>query len=79
MAIDDTVVTEQATHEGRDGRDLRGCPVMHEDFSRAREVGSHWEWADELRESAPVYFNTFAQGYWIFTRHDAVREIYKTP
>ena len=79
MAIDDTVVTEQATHEDMDGRDLRGCPVMHEDFSRAREVGSHWEWADELRESAPVYFNTFAQGYWIFTRHDAVRDIYKTP
>ena len=44
-----------------------------------RAVGSHWEWADELREGSPVYFNTFAQGYWIFTRHDAVRDIYKTP
>ncbi len=52
---------------------------MHEDYSRTREVGSHWQWADELRESSPVYFNTFAQGYWIFTRHDAVRDIYKTP
>ena len=52
---------------------------MHEDFSRPRAAGSHWEWADELRESDPVYFNTFAQGYWIFTRHDAVRDIYKTP
>lgn len=79
MAIDDTVVTEQATDEDMDDRDLRGCPVMHEDFSRARDAGSHWEWADELRETAPVYFNTFAQGYWIFTRHDAVRDIYKTP
>ena len=56
-----------------------GCPVMHEDFSRTRAVGSHWQWADELREGSPVYFNTFAQGYWIFTRHDAVRDIYKTP
>jgi cytochrome P450 len=26
-----------------------------------------------------VFFNTFAQGYWVFTRHDAVRDIYKTP
>ena len=26
-----------------------------------------------------MYFNTFAQGYWVFTRHDAVRDIYKTP
>jgi cytochrome P450 len=60
-------------------RDLAGCPVMHEDFSRARAVGFHWDWADELREGSPVYFNTFAQGYWIFTRHEAVREIYKTP
>jgi cytochrome P450 len=60
-------------------RELAGCPVMHEDFSRARAVGFHWDWADELREGSPVYFNTFAQGYWIFTRHEAVREIYKTP
>ena len=35
--------------------------------------------ADELREQGPVFFNTFAQGYWVFTRHDAVRDIYKTP
>ncbi|HLJ02117.1 MAG TPA: hypothetical protein VKT31_01680, partial [Solirubrobacteraceae bacterium] len=60
-------------------RDLAGCPVMHEDFSRLRAAGSYWAWADELRERSPVYFNTFAQGYWIFTRHDAVRDIYKTP
>jgi cytochrome P450 len=79
VAIDDTVVTEQATQKDAEDRELGGCPVMHEDFSRARAAGSHWEWADELRESAPVYFNTFAQGYWIFTRHDAVRDIYKTP
>src|SRR5947209_5758153 len=61
------------------GRDLTGCPVLHEDFSRIRAAGVHWQWADELREGSPVYFNTFAQGYWIFTRHDAVRDIYKTP
>jgi cytochrome P450 len=60
-------------------RDLGGCPVMHEDFSHPRPVGSYWRWATELREESPVYFNTFAQGYWIFTRHDAVRDIYKTP
>jgi cytochrome P450 len=88
VAIDDTVASETATsHAAQDrglgscpvDRDLGGCPVMHEDFSRMRRVGSHWRWADELREGSPVYFNTFAQGYWIFTRHDAVRDIYKTP
>ena len=60
-------------------RELGGCPVMHRDFAPAQAAGCHWELADELRESSPVFFNTFAQGYWIFTRHDAVRDIYKTP
>ena len=60
-------------------RELGGCPVMHRDFSPAQPAGCHWEQADELRESSPLHFNTFAQGYWVFTRHDAVRDIYKTP
>ena len=60
-------------------RELGGCPVMHRDFSRAQAAGCHWEQADELRESSPLYFNTFAQGYWVFTRYDAVRDMYKNP
>ncbi len=52
---------------------------MHGDFSRIREAGSHWQWADQLREDSPLYFNTYAQGYWVFTRHDAVRDMYKNP
>ncbi len=51
---------------------------MHRDFSPTQAAGCHWQLADELRETSPVYFNTFAQGYWVFTRHDAVRDIYKT-
>ena len=89
MAIDDTVINVPTNAlEGDEqavpgcpvtGRNLNGCPVMHEDFSRTRQIGFHWLWADRLREESPVYFNTYAQGYWIFTRHDAVRDIYKTP
>jgi cytochrome P450 len=30
-----------------------------------------------MREQSPVFFNQFAQGYWVFTRHDAVQDIYK--
>jgi cytochrome P450 len=60
-------------------RELAGCPVMHRDFAPQQAAGCHWQLADELRETSPVYFNTFAQGYWVFTRHDAVRDIYKTP
>ena len=60
-------------------RELGGCPVMHRDFSRAQAAGCHWEQADALRESSPLYFNTFAQGYWVFTRYDAVRDMIAVP
>ena len=54
----------------------RSCTATSPEPSRRDAVG---RLADELRETGPVFFNTFAQGYWIFTRHDAVRDIYKTP
>jgi cytochrome P450 len=56
-----------------------GCPVFHQDFSEPQPIGCHWALADRLREQAPLYFNSYAQGYWIFTRHDAVKDIYKNP
>src|SRR5919108_370120 len=61
------------------GRDLGGCPVKHFDFSPARPIGQHWELAKELRLACPHFFNAFAQGYWVFTQYDAVRDIYKHP
>jgi cytochrome P450 len=72
-------MTETAGHFDTVDRELAGCPVMHRDFAPQQAAGCHWQLADELRETSPVYFNTFAQGYWVFTRHDAVRDIYKTP
>ncbi len=72
-------MTDLVTPADAPPRDVGGCPVMHRDFSEPQPAGCHWEMAKELREGSPVYFNTFAQGYWVFTRHDAVRDIYKTP
>ncbi|HET9737554.1 MAG TPA: cytochrome P450 [Solirubrobacteraceae bacterium] len=72
-------MSDTLSHSETAGRDLGGCPVMHRDFAPAQAAGYHWELADELRETSPVFFNAFAQGYWVFTRHDAVRDIYKTP
>jgi cytochrome P450 len=60
-------------------RDIGACPVIHADFSEAKAACRYLELADELRESSPAFFNTFAQGYWVFTRHDAVKEIYQKP
>ena len=56
-----------------------GCPVIHLDASPPRELGSHWQKANELREISPAFFNTHAQGYWVFTRYDEVREMYQHP
>jgi cytochrome P450 len=41
------------------------------------EACSYLRLGDEMREQSPVFFNEFAQGYWIFTRHDAVQDVYK--
>jgi cytochrome P450 len=72
-------MTEMAASPQTPQRDVGGCPVMHRDFAPPGPAGCYWDLAKELRDGSPVYFNTFAQGYWIFTRHDAVKDIYKTP
>ena len=56
-----------------------GCPVIHLDASAPLEAGAHWEKANELRETSPTFFNSHAQGYWVFTRYDEVREMYQHP
>ena len=60
-------------------RELGGCPVMHRDFTEPAAAGTYWALADELRERGHAHFDTVAQGFWVFTRHDAVREIYGQP
>ena len=60
-------------------REVGGCPVMHLDVHRPADVGSYWALADELREQSPAIFDTVAQGFWVFTRHEQVREIYAQP
>ena len=58
-------------------RDVGGCPVMHFELSADREAGRYWADADALREQMPVFFNTVAQGFWVVTRHDAVKQLYQ--
>src|SRR3954449_2983575 len=62
------------------GDEVTGCPVMHQDFSTTRKAGDYWSLANELRESCPHFYNKYqGGGYWVFTRHEAVNDIYKTP
>ena len=63
-----------------EGAEVTGCPVMHQDFSTTRNLGDYWALANELRESCPHFYNKYSGGgYWVFTRHEAVKDIYKTP
>ncbi len=55
------------------------CPALHADFSAPREAGSHWRLANEYRAMGPALFNTMAQGYWMFTDHERVRDMYRNP
>jgi cytochrome P450 len=58
-------------------RPAMGCPVVHADYSEHGEACGYFRLADAMREESPVFFNEFAQGYWVFTRHDAVQDVYK--
>ena len=60
-------------------RELGGCPVVHLEVAAPADAGTHWRLADELRETGPRFFNTLAQGFWMFTRHEQVKEIYQQP
>ena len=71
---------ESSVTAERNGTEVTGCPVMHHDFSKTRELGAYWELANELRESCPHFYNKYEDGgYWVFTRHEAVKDMYKTP
>jgi cytochrome P450 len=69
--------TDLGRPESVSGRAATGCPVVHADFSQPMEAGGYLTLGDMMREQSPVFFNEFAQGYWVFTRHDAVQDIYK--
>lgn len=58
-------------------RELIGCPVVHLDVSAPKEAGAYWRLADELRETGDRIYNTLAQGFWMFTDYEVVREIYQ--
>jgi cytochrome P450 len=77
--VSDSVIATELT--GQDIAKARGggCPVVHADYSQPKEVCGYLTLADDMRETAPLFFNEFAQGYWVFTQHDAVRDMYKNP
>lgn len=59
-----------------EGRGEVGCPVVHFDFRVARPTTAYLEIAKLLRDHGPSYFNTLAQGFWMVTSYDAVRDMF---
>jgi cytochrome P450 len=56
-----------------------GVPVFHLEPSHDREVYGRWQELDRLREQYDFFWNTAAQGYWVFNDPDAVREAHQRP
>ena len=57
----------------------RGCPVVHFDFTELRPALSYFTKLDELREEAPIAWNTYGGGFWMLNRNALVQEAFQTP
>lgn len=49
------------------------------DLNETAPALTHWRTIDELREKHRYFFNTEAQGYWVLTRYDDIREAFQSP
>lgn len=56
-----------------------GCPVLNYSPHELRPVGEWTNFFDSLREEAPVIKNTFAEGYYVFTRYEDILGAYQDP
>ncbi len=60
--------------------DISECPVEQVDLSRlAGPPGTLFEALDDLRARHRWFRNEIAQGYWVLTRFDDIREAFQTP
>lgn len=55
-----------------------GCPIAHKNLAATQSVGYYHNLGRELRDGGPIWVNDVAQGYWMVTSFDLVREVYQT-
>ncbi len=55
------------------------CPVVSYDPIAMRPAGTFYAEGDAFREEHPYFWNSVAQGFWVLTRYEAIREAYQTP
>jgi len=56
-----------------------GPARLRADLNSTAPAESHWREIDELRERHRYFWNEEAQGYWVLTRYDDIREAFQTP
>ena len=67
-----------ATTEAQQGP-AGAYPVLDYDYTLVESVNAHQAILDELREKHPFFWSTFAQGFWVLTRDEAIRAAYQNP
>ena len=60
--------------------DTESAPArVRVDLSRPAPAMAHWNTIDELREAHRFFWADEAQGYWVLTRYEDIREAFQTP
>lgn len=54
-------------------------PHVRASFNETAPPMTHWSTIDELREQFRWFWNDEAQGYWVLTRYEDIREAFQTP
>jgi cytochrome P450 len=54
-------------------------PVHDYNYNLIEPVNAHQQALDELRAKHPYFWSTFAQGFWVLTRAEAIRDAYQNP
>ena len=55
-------------------------PALEVDLTaKVMPATDHWREIDELREQHRYFWNTYAQGYWVLTQYEDIREAFNMP
>jgi cytochrome P450 len=55
------------------------CPIIDTDYRIDRPAFWNWTNLNEVREMAPIVFNTSVRGFWMVNRYDEVKEALQRP
>lgn len=74
---ENSTLPTSVTEEPVEGGTKRGCPVVHFDITAPRPIGAYFDELGELREKAPIVWNTYGGGFWMFMDQNTVRDAFQ--